>query len=523
MPILQVHNLCHHFENGDVLFNNLSCTLTYARTGLIGKNGVGKSQFAALISGERNPTSGSIVAPRRLAVYHQQDVQSSAVDQTIADYIGKSNVLGALQRVAEGDCTPHLFDIIADQWDLEHRLAQQLHQLDLPADPLFPCSQLSGGELARLKLWQLFESDNELLILDEPSNHLDSKGKEWLRERIDSFEGVVLLISHDLSLLRKMQEIWELSPLGLRIFGGNYDNYVQQNLTELQAIERKLTTVEQHHKQLKIKSQKNREKAAQRANQGKQLRRSGSQPKVLQDSKKDKATASVSSRNKNEQNRTTHLQKQISQLKARQIELKPQRIYLSSGTKRGANAILLTNLCLPFGTTQPLNISINTHDKVHIKGCNGSGKSTFLKTLLGIHAPVSGTIQINTPLYYLDQYFECVLPDKSLLENLLDQCTGLDYNVARILLAGIGFRGDSVHRKGRALSGGEKMKLALLIVSHQIEEPMLLLDEPDNHLDIESKQALATVLNQYQGGFLIISHDDDFIDACKVNREVLIS
>ncbi|BFT32088.1 hypothetical protein D210916BOD24_32640 [Alteromonas sp. D210916BOD_24] len=286
MPILQVHNLCHHFENGDVLFNNLSCSLTHQRVGLIGKNGVGKSQFAAFIIGENTPTSGSIVPPRRLAMYHQQHVQPSTPNQTIADFIGKAHVLSALHRVAKGDCTSYLFDIIADQWDLETRLAQQLHQLDLPADPLFPCSQLSGGELARLKLWQLFESDCDLLILDEPSNHLDNKAKTWLSERIDSFKGAILLISHDRRLLRKMQEIWELSPLGLRTFGGNYDNYVQQSLIELQAVERKLVSIEKQHMQIKLKSQKSREKADQRAKLGKQLRKSGSQPKVLMDKKK---------------------------------------------------------------------------------------------------------------------------------------------------------------------------------------------------------------------------------------------
>ncbi|BFT32087.1 hypothetical protein D210916BOD24_32630 [Alteromonas sp. D210916BOD_24] len=213
----------------------------------------------------------------------------------------------------------------------------------------------------------------------------------------------------------------------------------------------------------------------------------------------------------------------MSQLKERKIELRPQHICLSKGAESGVNAIRLTEVRLPFGTTQTLNININTQDKVHIKGCNGSGKSTLLKTLLGKLTPESGNIKINTPLCYLDQYFALVLPDKSLLENLIDQCAGLDYNVARTLLAGIGFRQDTVHRKGCALSGGEKMKLAVLIVSHQPQAPMLLLDEPDNHLDIESKQALATALKQYQGGFLLVSHDDDFIDACSVSREVLIT
>ncbi len=112
--------------------------------------------------------------------------------------------------------------------------------MELPQDPYFPCAQLSGGQLARLQLWQLFEESAELLVLDEPSNHLDTHAKQWLIEAMKVFDGSILLISHDRELLCEMEEIWELSSLGLQVFGGNYDFYTEQKRIELQAVERQL-------------------------------------------------------------------------------------------------------------------------------------------------------------------------------------------------------------------------------------------------------------------------------------------
>ena len=120
-------------------------------------------------------------------------------------------------------------------------------------------------------------------------------------------------------------------------------------------------------------------------------------------------------------------------------------------------------------------------------------------------------LQINTPLYCLGQHFGVIREDLSLLDNLVTLCRGLKESDARTLLAGVGFSRDNVFRLGHMLSGGEKMKLAMLIVSHQQAKPFLLLDEPDNHLDLESKLMLAQALNQYPGGFILVSHDEDFV------------
>ncbi len=200
--------------------------------------------------------------------------------------------------------------------------------MELPQDPYFPCAQLSGGQLARLQLWQLFEESAELLVLDEPSNHLDTHAKQWLIEAMKVFDGSILLISHDRELLCEMEEIWELSSLGLQVFGGNYDFYTEQKRIELQAVERQLACVNKQKKRLEEQIQRNREKAEQRASQGNKLRKAGSQPKMLLDGMKESAEDRASNRSKSAQLRQTHLQQKRAsvKIKSRATE-KPKALF----------------------------------------------------------------------------------------------------------------------------------------------------------------------------------------------------
>lgn len=523
MPVLKAYNISHQFGNGGTLFQQISCSMTKRRVGLVGRNGVGKSVFASILSGEQTPTSGTVTLPTSFAVYRQQPSHLLGGELSIAQFLAKDKVLSALKQIQMGDCSEHLFEVVGEQWGLPIQLAKQLTEMGLPPQPDFPCAQLSGGQLARLQLWQLFESEVELLILDEPSNHLDRHAKQWLIHSMRNFSGAILLISHDRELLREMEEIWELSGLGLQVFGGNYDVYAEQKRTELQAVERQLATVEKQKKHLEEQAQRNREKAEQRAAQGNKLRKDGSQPKILLDGMKDKATARAASRNKNEQLRQTHLQEKEQSLRARKEQIKGQKLYLADSQSRSRKVVSLLEGVLPFGSAQPITAQVHADDKVHLLGKNGCGKSTLLKTMLGKFSLQSGELKINTPFYYLDQHFGAIQPEISMLGNLMQHCEGMKESDARTLLAGIGFRRDSVFRLGSVLSGGEKMKLAMLIVSHQPTQPLLLLDEPDNHLDLDSKIMLAQALSAYRGGFILISHDQDFAAESGVSRSIELS
>ena len=522
MPVFQANNIGYQFSNGDVLFKGVSCSMNRRRVALTGRNGAGKTTLAGILCGSVLPTRGSVVKPRSWAMYCQQFSELRLGTLTIAEYLGKHAVLDALDKVEQGDCEAKWFELIGDEWDARQRLESQLLALSLPTEPDLPCASLSGGQLARLQLWKLFDDAPQLLVLDEPSNHLDGVGRAWLADKIASFEGAILLISHDRALLRLMEETWELSALGLQVYGGNYDVYAHQKQAKLDATELQIVSLQKQQKRIEAQSQKSEEKAQQRAAQGKKLRREGSQPKLVMNSKKERASARASSRNKNAQLRQAHLRQQYTALLAKREVVQEQRMHLTGETGPQHQVICLQEGRLPYGCAEPINLQLRGTDKVHLCGHNGSGKSTLLKVLQGQCKLLEGELRLNTSVYGLDQHFSSVRPQWSAMQNLMEQCAGMMQTTARTLLAGIGFRGDSVFRSGQHLSGGEKMKLAMLIVTHQPDSPFLLLDEPDNHLDLCSRQHLAQALSHYRGGFFLVSHDPEFVEEAGVTGSLTL-
>lgn len=530
MPLLSAHQLTYELDDGRTLFKNLTVNLTHKRTGIVGKNGAGKSLLAALLYGDILPTQGHVQRAPNIGYFSQiSDRFLPSQSQTIAELLGVSDVLNALDRVALGHCEPVLFDVIGDNWNAHHDVVSRLRAINLPDDTTMPVSKLSGGEYSKLKLLTLFENKHALLILDEPSNHLDLHGKQWLADKISKYEGAVVLVSHDRMLLNDMEEIWEVADQTLHIFGGNYHAYIAQKTAQHDALKRKFGVLMQQTKHLEKQAQHNYEKAQQRASVGNKQRKEGSQAKVLLDKKRDNATKAASARSKNERTRAALINEQTRQLSKQysssSLTNKPLRFYLdahSNGTTQIVNktAFSCDNVVLTFGSQKPLSLRINASEKLHVTGTNGAGKSTLLKTLCGSLPPKYGKLSINTVTAYLDQHFCLLNTQQTVLDYLVEQCPILSISHARTLLASAGLRNDMANQSVETLSGGQKMVLAMLVVSNQRQCPFLLLDEPDNHLDIDAKTVLARAIKEYKGGILLISHDTVFIADCGITDTI---
>lgn len=522
MPILFTHQLGYQFADGHQILHNINCSMTASRVALVGKNGCGKSLLVSLLTEQKTPTQGYVRLNGKVVTYSQLPSDLLLTDITVAEYLEVSEVLNALKRIENGECSTQLFDLIGEQWQLKSELLTKLSEMGLPQDLDLVCNKLSGGQLAKLQLWKLFQSAADLLVLDEPSNHLDSDAKTWLIEQMQRFSGHILLVSHDRMLLREMEQIWELSSLGLTQYGGNYDFYAEQKAQAVSALERQMASVQKQQKKLEVQAQKNREKAEQRASQGNRMRKDGSQPKILLDGMKNSAEQSVSNRLKNESGRSEMLAKTSQSLSNRYEQVKAQRLYIDSCKQRSADAFFLDQAVLPYVANEALTFAISSQCRVHVMGSNGSGKSTLMQVLQGKVTLLSGELRVNTQMHYLDQNFSLLDNKISLLDTMRHFCEGILESDARTLLAGVGFRKDSVFRQVSNLSGGEKMKLSMLVVTHQPEQPFLLLDEPDNYLDLDSKHLLAEALNGYRGGFALISHDADFVQECGMTSQLVL-
>ncbi|MEZ9717431.1 ATP-binding cassette domain-containing protein [Vibrio cyclitrophicus] len=519
MPIILANNLSFQLDTGEWLFKDITFNLSTRLTGLVGRNGAGKSLLLSLLLGQIQPTSGNVSRQGSIGFYSQLPSALLDTNITIADFLGITKKLGALHAIEQGSCEIQHFNIIGDDWDLVARTKQLLATLKIISDLNTLCCSLSGGQLALLQLHQLFTSNHEILILDEPSNHLDSDGRNWVLEQCQLFAGKVLIVSHDRSLLKHMEGIYHLSSLGLRFYKGNYDDYYKQISSQSEALDKQIAHHQSEKKRLERQAQTNKEKAQQRESQGNRLRKSGSQSKILLDAMKDKAgrtqgASAISHKNLKDQN-----QHKLQSLKEQQEQLKPQALYLQQANGSKKHSLLTVENCrLSFGSGAPISFSLSQGERCYLTGANGCGKSTLLKAIHGQHSNYIGSIKRLGATVYLDQHFGLLDTNDTMFDSLIAHSFGLTESDARTLLAGIGFRRDSVYRKVAHLSGGEKMKLAMLIVSHKQDTPLLLLDEPDNHLDIDSKQILASALREYQGAFILVSHDSDFVEEVGVSQ-----
>ncbi|MEZ8022584.1 ATP-binding cassette domain-containing protein [Vibrio sp. 1F255] len=520
MPTILANNLSFQLDTGEWLFKNITFNLSTRLTGLVGRNGAGKSLLLSLLVGQKQPTTGSVSRQGSIGFYSQLPSTLLDTNITIADFLGLTEKLEALSAIEQGSCELQHFNIVGDDWDLEARTQQLLGTLKITRNLNTLCCSLSGGQLALLQLHQLFVSNNDILILDEPSNHLDNDGRNWLLEQCQLFEGKVLVVSHDRSLLRQMEGIYHLNSLGLRFYKGNYDDYFKQMSNQADALDKQIAHHQSEKKRLERQTQANKEKAQQRESQGNRLRKSGSQPKILLDAMKDKAGRTQGASATSQKNLKDQNQHKLQSLKEQKEQLKPQALYLQQSNNSKKNSLLTVEDChLSFGSDARINFSMSQGERCYLTGANSCGKSTLLKAIHGQHSNYTGSIKRLGSTVYLDQHFGLLDTNDTMFDSLVTHSGSMTESDARTLLAGIGFRRDSVYRKIAHLSGGEKMKLAMLIVSHKQDSPLLLLDEPDNHLDIDSKQILASALREYQGAFILVSHDADFVEEVGVSQD----
>lgn len=504
-----------------VMFKQLNFSLESNQvSALIGRNGQGKSLLMQILN--QTLKSDSILSSGQIS-WHIKHAYLPQLHRltglTIAEALDILDIYQAFKRVEQGVASFNDYDLLEGKWDLPTLWNTLLESAHLPTDLDFPIKNLSEGQKTKLALSCLFLKTEHYLLLDEPSNHLDQESRKWLIDHLKRHPAGALIISHDRTLLNEVNHIYHLNEHGLHHTTGNYEQFYAQYQTNIAALEQ---SVQQHQREVKHMKQKQHEvlmKAQKRERAGNKLRESNSQAKILLDFKKEQAGQSIAAIQSQHQRQISNSQNELKDKKLRLETVKSQQFVFPTFQKKSGEILRVKGLKLKYGTQQPIDLAVHAAQKIHIKGQNGIGKSTLLKAINAQKNQSNKSIQLFVECFYLDQNFSFLCDGMTVIENLTHMNSELSELEWRNLLGQLRIRGDKGIQLLSQLSGGEKLKVALLALS-QIKPTaeLLLLDEPENHLDIESRELLAHAIQSYEGAVLLISHDPLFVENCGISE-----
>ncbi|MCP1107227.1 ATP-binding cassette domain-containing protein [Serratia nevei] len=515
-PYFVLHQLTCQFADGETLFGPLDLAFDRSRYGLVGRNGVGKTQLLRLIAGRDRPGSGHVESHAVLAYVAQQP--EIAAGTTLAQLLGYGEVFAALARIEQGRPLADDIDRLEGRWDLNDRLQSAFAAAGLPAfEPLRAASSLSGGERMRAALCGALLGEADYLLLDEPTNHLDSAGRAWLYQQLDQWRGGLLVASHDRQLLGHMERIVELTPGALRSYGGNYDDYRRQRDTEQQAARADLEHAREERRRTRARQQKEHDMSQRRSAQTLRVVDTLNIASFERVAYKSAAKESLGTLRKQHQDQRDSLDAAVREAYQRVEDEQPVLLALP-GSEVSANkqVLVLEQLQLPFVSAPPLDLRIDGPMRVALTGPNGCGKSTLLKTVLGQLTALSGYCHCPLSTAYLDQTLSQFDPSLSVMDHLGLQDSPLAEGALRTRLAQLQLGADRIALPLGSLSGGERLKAALACALWRRQPAqLLLLDEPTNHLDLTSSLAIETALADFPGAMLVVSHDEDFLQALR--------
>ena len=521
-----LESVSYHLPGGSCLFSDLDLHLDQRRTGLVGRNGVGKSILAQLIAGDISPSRGRCI--RNGSVHYLAQQISPDPEQTVASLAGVQPILAALERIEQGSSAQADFDCVGDRWAIRQQLHDQLGHNNLShLTPSTPASSLSGGEAMRVALMGALMSEADLLILDEPTNHLDRQHRMALYEQLERWPNGLLVISHDRDLLERMERILELSSLGLTGYGGGYSFYAQARAQQGEAAQHQLAVARLERKRQEQVLREQRESLERRQSRGNKQASEANQAKILLGRQKERSQAS-SGKLRMQQDAARELLDTQVRLAANRVE-EQQAIFVHPPQDCLTTPVQIAELInarLPQGAEhlRAIDLTLTRGQRVALLGPNGCGKSTLLRVLAGQLPVVSGRAHTFVSTAYLDQNLEILAADRSVLDQLQSLNRQLNEGQLRTRLAQLGLNADQVCMPCGELSGGERLKAAMACVFYaQVPPPLLLLDEPANHLDLPSILALQSMLNQYRGTLVVTSHDELFITAIGMTHKLQAS
>ena len=506
MILLQTNDVERRF-GADVLFHNINLQIQeHGRTALVGRNGAGKTTLLKMIAGITSPDEGTISKAKDLSIgYLAQDQGLDSqnniwaeLDTVFADLHKEEQAIHDLEKqLATLDATSDQYSRVMEQYDrlqgdfkkrggfeYESRMRGILTGFGFGEEYYdTPVNALSGGQKTKLALAKILLQAPNLLILDEPTNHLDMNVLAWLEDYLKSYQGALLVVSHDRYFLdHVVKDVYDLDNRTLRHYTGNYTQFVQHKQEWLKAEWKHYD--QQQKKIAKLEDFVNRN--------------------IVRASTTKRAQA-----------RRKQLEK-MERLDRPVTDDQSIHFHFHSEKASGNEVLDVDQLKVGYDDqvlAGPLSFAVRKPHRVGIIGPNGIGKSTLLKTILNKIPAVSGSVKFgaNLDVGYYDQEQQQLHADKTVLEEVWDDHPEVPEKDIRSLLGSFLFVGDDVYKVVHELSGGEKARLELTKLSFQPIN-FLILDEPTNHLDIDSREVLESAINEFPGTVLFVSHDRYFIN-----------
>lgn len=501
MIIAQAQDLEQRF-GGNTIFSNISFSVPdNARIGLVGPNGAGKTTLLKIMTGQQEPTSGQFTINKGLKVGYIAQENALDEDKTIWDemltvfdnLIEKNKRITKMQeQIAEHPEDEDLlkrYDQLAYDFEQEGGFTYQAEIKSILNGFNFKentwqkvIGTLSGGEKTRLAFVKLLLQKPPVLLLDEPTNYLDLDTLDWLEAFLKNYQGAIITVSHDQYFLDHLaNQIFELNFGKLTTFKGNYSQYVKER--ELMNNQQEAAYEKQQEKIKKEEEfiQKNLVRAST-------TKRAQSRRKALDKMERIKPPK--------------HKQK--------------VRINFTSDRPSGKEVLIAKDLTIGYPDktmVSDIDFQVNKNDRVAIIGPNGIGKSTLLKTIMKKLEPKDGSIKYGASLDigYYDQELQSLDTSKTVLDTIWDRHKTMPEKDVRSILASFLFTAEDIDKTVGQLSGGQKARLTLTVLSLE-KDNFLLMDEPTNHLDIEAKEVLEQALDTYDGTLLFVSHDRYFIN-----------
>lgn len=503
--MLRLENISKIYPTGEVLKDVSWEVKPGDRIGLVGVNGAGKSTQLKIISGDVEPTAGTIVRPADLRIAYLSQEFEVDPERTVREefwtvFAEANEIQHRLHHlphemeqadpdrldalIKELDRTQRQFEAL-DGYTLEARIEKILPEMGFdPADGDRYVSEFSGGWQMRMGLGKILLQEPDVLLLDEPTNHLDLETIEWLEGYLKNLNTPMVIVSHDREFLDRLcTQVVETERGVSTTYLGNYSTYLMQKAENKAA---QLSTYERQQKEL----------AKQQA---------------FVERFRASATRSTQAKSREKQ-----LEK-IERVEAPETDVRGLKFQFPDPPRSGREVIKVEDLTHTYDDKilfLGANLLVERGDRIAFLGPNGSGKSTLLRLMMGLEPPTDGKVTLGAhnviPSYFEQNQAEALDLEKTVMDTIHDEVPDWTNQEVRTLLGQFLFSGDMVFKPVKALSGGEKARLALAKMLLQPAN-LLILDEPTNHLDIPAKEMLENALQTYEGSVLIVSHDRFFI------------